>query len=238
MDTVISLGGSIIVPDKVDTPALNRFASVIMELLKEDAGRRFIVVVGGGAPAREWQTAYRTAALVLGAHEDNVQADWIGIMATRLNAQLVKAVFGGYCTDDVVIDPTANAGNENLFFTGRVLVAAGWKPGFSSDNDAVLLAKRFGVKTVINISNIERVYTSDPKTSAAPEPLDSVSWKEYRRLIGTDSWTPGKSLPFDPIASRNAEEAGIEVICAAGSDMENIRQILCGKPYTGTHIHI
>jgi uridylate kinase len=238
MDTVISLGGSVIVPDKVDTAALDRFARVIMELLREDDGRRFIVVVGGGGPAREWQTAYRTAALTLGEPEDKAQADWIGIMATRLNAQLVKAVFGGYCADDVVTDPTAKTGNDDRFFTGRVLVAAGWKPGFSSDNDAVLLAKRFGVRSVINISNIERVYTSDPKTSAAPEPLDSVSWKDYRRLIGVDDWTPGKSLPFDPVASRNAEEAGIGVICASGGDMENIRQILRGKPYIGTHIHV
>jgi uridylate kinase len=236
VDTVISLGGSVIVPDKVDTEALNRFARTIIELLKKDAGRRFIVVVGGGGPAREWQRAYRTAALLMGEPEDNSQADWIGIMATRLNAQLVKAVFGGYCADDVVTDPTA--GNGGRFFTGRVLVAAGWKPGFSSDNDAVLLAKRFGIKTVINISNIERVYNSDPKTNVAAEPLDSISWKDYRRLIGGDEWIPGKSLPFDPVASRNAEEAGIEVICAAGSDMENIRRIFCGEPYIGTRIHV
>jgi uridylate kinase len=238
MDTVISLGGSVIVPDKVDTVALHRFVRMITELLKEDSGRRFIVVVGGGAPAREWQAAYHTVTLRLTELEDNSQADWIGIMATRLNAQLVKAVFGGYCTDDVVVDPTVGDGDNDRFFTGKVLVAAGWKPGFSSDNDAVLLAKRFGVKTVVNISNIERVYTADPKTSSSSEPLDSVSWERYRHLIGSDEWIPGKSLPFDPVASRNAEEAGIEVICAAGSDMENIRRILCGQPYIGTHIHV
>jgi uridylate kinase len=66
--------------------------------------------------------------------------------------------------------------------------------------------------------------------------LDSITWKDFRRLTG-DVWTPGKNLPFDPVASRNAEEAGIEVICALGADIENLRQILCGGRYNGTHIH-
>jgi uridylate kinase len=47
-------------------------------------------------------------------------------MATRLNAQLVKAVFADLCPTDVVYDPTAAE-----VFAGRVMVAAGWKPGFS-----------------------------------------------------------------------------------------------------------
>jgi uridylate kinase len=240
VESVISVGGSIIAPDKVDTAYLQRFAGLIMELLREDERRRFVLVAGGGGPARLWQAAYRDASAALGNKTDDRQADWIGIMATRLNAQLVKALFGDYCADDVVTDPTAGAGKaagqEEGIFTGRVLVAAGWKPGFSSDNDAVLLAKRFGIKTIVNLSNIEKVYTADPKSHPDAKPLDSISWKDFRLLTGS-VWTPGKNLPFDPVASRNAEEAGIEVICASGRNIENLRQILSGGRYTGTRIH-
>jgi uridylate kinase len=234
MTSVISLGGSIVAPDKVDCRYLQKFVKLIETLLMEDEGERFIIVVGGGGPARAWQAAYKQVSGALGAAADDGQADWIGIMATRLNAQLVKALFGRYCADDVVTNP--EAGTAESIFTGRVLLAAGWKPGFSSDNDAVLLAKRFGARTVINLSNIEKVYTADPKVDPGAKPIDSISWAEFRALTG-DEWTPGKNVPFDPVASRNAAEAGVSVICAAGSDLENLRQILRGGSYTGTLIH-
>jgi uridylate kinase len=233
MTSVISAGGSIIAPDKVDELYLQKFVRLIEELLQADAERRFIIVSGGGGPARSWQSAYRVVSEALGRTADDGQADWIGIMATRLNARLVKALFGAYCVEDVVTDP--NVG-ESTSFAGRVLLAAGWKPGFSSDNDAVLLAKRFDAKTVINLSNIEAVYTADPKTDPSAKPISSISWKDFRLLTG-DVWTPGKNVPFDPVASRNAEEAGIEVICAAGRDLDNLRKIISGNPYTGTLIH-
>ncbi|MDR2344057.1 MAG: UMP kinase [Spirochaetaceae bacterium] len=234
MTRVISLGGSILAPDKVDCVFLQKFVRLIQDFVMENGAVRFIIVAGGGGPARSWQAAYRQLCGALGAAPNDAQADWIGIMATRLNAQLVKALFGPYCKDDVVVDP--GAGTTESIFTGQVLLAAGWKPGFSSDNDAVLLAKRFGADTVINLSNIEKVYTADPKTKPEAEPIDSISWKDFRALTG-DVWTPGKNVPFDPVASRNAEDSGISVICASGGDLDNLRQILCGGGYIGTLIH-
>jgi uridylate kinase len=231
MTNVISVGGSIVAPDKVDEAYLQRFVSLIVELLREDESRRFILVVGGGGPARAWQSAYRSVSRALGGTAQDSHADWIGVMATRLNAQLVKALFADYCTDAVITDPSGACP-----WTGRVLTAAGWKPGFSSDNDAVLLAVRFGAKTVINLSNIEKVYSADPKTYPLAKPIDSITWDGFLALTG-EEWMPGKNVPFDPVASRHAKEAGLDVICARGGDLENLRRILCGKPYTGTLIH-
>ena len=124
---------------------------------------------------------------------------------------------------------------ENLQFTGRVLIAGGWKPGFSTDTDAVYLARRFGANRVINLSNIRKVYTDDPKKNPEAKPIDSISWKDFRKIVG-DEWVPGKNTPFDPIASRLAEEAGIQVICAEGHSIENTIAILEGKPFEGTTI--
>ncbi|MDR1363229.1 MAG: UMP kinase [Spirochaetaceae bacterium] len=235
MTNIISLGGSIAAPDKVDECYLAKFVALIKELLNENADQRFIIVAGGGGPARAWQAAYHNISATLDNPINNEEADWIGIMATRLNAQLVKALFGDYCKDEVVTDPSAKCA-EGQLFSGRILLAAGWKPGFSSDNDAVLLAIRFGAKTVVNLSNIEKVYTADPKLDPHAKPIDSINWKDFRGITG-DEWTPGRNVPFDPIASRAAEEAGINVICAAGRDLENLRRILCGGAYTGTLIH-
>ena len=227
MVTVISLGGSIIAPESADSAFLRDFTEIIRGLLQEDGSRRFIFVVGGGGPARAWQNAYREVAG--GAFIDD-EADWIGIMATRLNAQLVKALMAEWCDRAVVTDPTQA---EPL--TGKVLVAAGWKPGFSSDNDAVLLAERFGAKTVVNLSNIEKIYTGDPKKDPSARPLDSVSWADFRSIVG-DEWVPGKNVPFDPVASRRASQIGLRVICAAGRDLDNLKNIIRGEKFTGTTI--
>jgi uridylate kinase len=234
MVTVISLGGSIVAPDGVDEAFLKDFVLLVREFLENDRDRKFILVTGGGGPARAWQNAYRNVAAALdpdgtGA-ADLGEADWIGIMATRLNAQLVKAVFGPYCEEPVVINPT-----EAESFMGRVLVAAGWKPGFSSDYDAVLLAEKFGAKTLINLSNIEKVYTGDPRKDPDAKPLDRISWVDFRSLVG-DEWTPGKNVPFDPVASRYAEKSGLTVICAAGKQLANLRKLLSGEAFTGTTI--
>jgi uridylate kinase len=97
MTSVISLGGSIVAPDKVDERYLEKFVELVKEFLREEAERRFIIVVGGGGPARAWQAAYRNVSAALGDTVNDESADWIGIMATRLNAHLVKALFGAYC---------------------------------------------------------------------------------------------------------------------------------------------
>jgi uridylate kinase len=120
-------------------------------------------------------------------------------------------------------------------FSGRVLVAAGWKPGFSTDNDAVLLAERFAAKTVINVSNTEKVYTADPRVNPDAKPLDEITWKDFRAMIG-DEWIPGKNTPFDPVASRRAENSRLTVFCI-GKDIDNIRRALDGEEFTGTRIY-
>jgi uridylate kinase len=232
MVTVLSLGGSIVAPEGVDEAFLKDFVALIGEMLEEDEKRRFILVTGGGGPARSWQRAYRniSAANELCGGVKDEQADWIGVMATRLNAQLVKAIMGDWCTQDVVTDPTQVGP-----LIGRVLVASGWKPGFSSDYDAVLLAERFQADRLINLSNIEQVYTDDPRKNPDATPIERISWADFRALVG-DEWVPGKNVPFDPVASRHAAKIGLQVVCAAGKNLENLKKLLRGEAFFGTTI--
>nr|QQK87088.1 uridylate kinase [Treponema denticola] len=230
MVTVLSVGGSIVAPDKPDFDFLDKFSKTIRSWLSQDSSRKIIMVIGGGAPARDYQNAYRTVCDLRKASAKNDEADWIGIMATRLNAQLVKAVFEDLCPNPVVYDPTTVD-----MFGGQILVAAGWKPGFSTDNDAVVLAERFSGNLVVNLSNIAKVYTDDPKKNPEAKPIDSISWEDFIKIVGTE-WVPGKNTPFDPIASQRAQKAGIKVICAAGKGIENLENILNGKDFKGTVI--
>lgn len=226
---VLSVGGSIVAPEYPDVDFVKKFVEMVKDFLETNKNDRLILVVGGGGPARIYQKAFRDVTNT--AQDSGTDAaDWIGIMATRLNAQFVKASFGDLCKEAVVTDPTV--ANE---FSGRILVAAGWKPGFSTDNDAVLLAEKFGADTVVNLSNIEKVYTDDPRKNPDAKPLDTISWADFRKMVG-DEWIPGKNCPFDPIASKKAESLGLVVVCAGGKNIENTRAILDGKSYIGTTI--
>lgn len=247
---VLSLGGSIVAPQEgPDVAFLAEFHARLESWFATLPDRRLILVVGGGGAARSYQAALRAFWKARASTETpgsaeasndserhnmaeryNVALDHIGIAATRLNAQLVKATMGQLCRDDVVTDPSAP-----IEFSGKVLVASGWKPGFSSDFDAVLLGERFGAKTVLNLSNIAKVYTADPRLDPAAKPIDRISWSGFRAMVGS-TWTPGANLPFDPIASARAEAAGIQVICAAGKNLDNLFRILDGQTYEGTLI--
>ena len=223
---VLSLGGSILVPDKIDTAYIGAFGDMLRRHFSDYANDRVVLVVGGGAPARRYQTACRE----LRPEVADEALDWIGVAATKLNAALIRHALGDLCEDPVVSDPSAPPR-----FTGRVLVGSGWKPGFSTDYDAVLLAKHLGAERVYNLSNIAHVYESDPKTNPEAQPLESLSWTTFRNMVG-DTWTPGGNLPFDPIAAAEADEAGLQVIVGDGRNLENIAAMLRGRPFEGTVI--
>lgn len=223
---VFDLGGSIVVPDKPDTDFLRDFLSFFTDWLNQDSSRRAIIVVGGGAPARIWQNAVRE--LVPQASHDSL--DWVGVMATRLNAEFMRAILGSLCPDSVVNNPTGD-----FSFTGRVLMAAGWKPGFSTDYDAVLLAERFGAQRVLMLSNIAQIYDSDPRNNPEAKAFSHLTWDEYMLLINK-KWVPGISVPFDPVAAEHAAKIGLSVVAADGRNLENLNAILHGNKFIGTEI--
>ena len=223
---VLSLGGSIIAPRGVDTAFLGEFCSLVDGRLSEDPRLKLIIVCGGGSLARDYQAALRE----LRPQAPGDDLDWVGVAATRVNGELVRRLFPSWCVEDLVTDPTAVS-----VFAGRVLVAAGWKPGFSTDNDAVVLAQRFSASLVINLSNISMVYSADPREHPDARPLQKLAWSEMLGIVGGE-WKPGKNTPFDATAARAAQASRIRVVFAEGRNLENLRQILAGGPYTGTTI--
>jgi uridylate kinase len=79
------------------------------------------------------------------------------------------------------------------------------------------------------------VYTDDPRKNPDAKPIETISWADFRAIVG-DEWVPGKNVPFDPVASRHAAKIGVRVICAAGRDLGNLKKLLRGEPFLGTTI--
>src|SRR3989344_3101656 len=203
---VVSVGGSLIVPDQIDTAFLSAFKALILE--KVQHGLSFTIIAGGGRTSRRYQDAANTVTPL-----SQADLDWIGIHATRLNAQLLRNIFVGYAHPEVIHNPTIDIDADE-----PVIIAAGWQPGCSTDYDAVLMAKNLGARRLVNLSNIDYVYDSDPKKNPKAKKIENISWAEFRKII-PDHWDPGLSSPFDPIAAKEAEALGLEVAIINGAHL-------------------
>ena len=220
---VISLGGSLIVPENIDIDFLKDFKSLILAHVVK--GKKFVIITGGGKIFRK----YRDVAKEL-ANPSILDLDWLGIASLKLNAQLLKVIFGEYAHNEVIADLSKNFSLEK-----PVVIGSAYKPGHSTDYDAILAAKSVGAKKIINLSNIDYVYDSDPKINPNAKKIEKISWAEYRKLIPAD-WTSGLNTPFDPIASKMAEEEGIEVVIMNGKPIDNLAKYLSGEKFLGTII--
>lgn len=221
---VLSLGGSIVVPDAIDANYLGTFKEFIHRRIAQ--GDRFILTVGGGKTARNYQAVAEQVSGV-----DDEERDWLGIHATRLNAHLLRTIFKDQAHPIIAKDFDVSLPD----FSEPILVGAGWKPGWSTDYIAVLLAERYQAKTVLNLSNIDYVYAEDPRENPDAQRFERISWAEFRKIVGNE-WTPGLSAPFDPIASKKAEALQLSVAILNGRNIENIESYLSGQSFQGTVI--
>jgi uridylate kinase len=226
---VISVGGSLVVPNgQIDTEFLACLNQFIRHQLAINLNLQFFLIIGGGMTARH----YRDAGFKVVGHElTSDDLDWLGIQATRLNAHLVRTIFQdiAYPTIienyDIICKPTE-----------QVVIAAGWKPGWSTDYCATLIGEDYGVHKIINLSNIPQVYDKDPNKFKDAKPKSIMRWKEFRGMVG-NTWNPGLNSPFDPIAARKAEELKMTVAVLSGKNFNNIESYISGKKFIGTIIN-
>jgi len=159
--TIIALGGSLIVPHLtddggIDVAYIRKFRSFIVQEIKR--GKRFVIVAGGGKTAR----VYRDAARHIGKVK-SADLDWVGIAATKLNAELLRIIF-------------QQAGDN-------VLVSAGSRPGWSTDYIAMRLAQKLNVQDVVIAGDTAFVYEKDPRKFPKAKALSRLTWSQYENLI-------------------------------------------------------
>lgn len=231
---VIAVGGSIIyhpvksksknlTHSELDLKFLESFNKFLRKFLKK--GTKFIIVVGGGRPARILQEA---AALL--SKVSDTDKDWIGIHATRLNAQLLGSIFRD--VSDPVIFDCRHKTNKLKY---PITVASGWRPGWSTDYVATALAYDFKAAEVIVAGKPAFVYRENPSHNPKAKPYEKITWREYRTLV-PKKWQPGFHAPVDPVAARLAAKEKIKAIVINGKDLKNFENLLKGKEFKGTVI--
>jgi len=235
---VISIGGSLLTKDtSLDNPDtytknFNRYAKTIKQLY--DDGNQLVVVCGGGTSARMFQK--------IGRHftKDIEMLDRLGIIATDLNAYLFIAALekleSGIVHNVVMKDP------NDVRFAGfetewkKIIVCSGWKPGCSTDLDAALQAEAIGAEVVINATNIDGVYTKDPKQFENAKKINRMSYIDFRKIISALPQTPGEYRLFDLKAIDVLQRRKIKLIIIDGNDPEEILRAAGGGEHKGTTI--
>lgn len=223
---IISIGGSIIIPPTgFDIEFLKKLRNLIVSRVKK--GDKFILVVGGGSTCRQYQTAAKGVVSMT-----DTDLDWLGIKTTIFNAEFVRFLFKDLAYPEIITNPT-----KKIKTNRPIILAAGWKPGWSTDYIAVLLAKTYGAKEVINASNVSYVYTADPKRDPTARILPSLTWSEMRKIIG-NRWVPGGNFPFDPIAAKTAQKLGLTVKFVKGTDLNLLGKAVENRDFKGTTIRL
>ncbi len=221
---ILSLGGSLIAPPSgIDWRFLKKFRALLLSQIKKD--KRFFIITGGGTTCRIYNQAAKKVT-----NPSAEDLDWMGIQATHLNAYLIKSIFRTLAYPEIIKDPTVRVKTKKL-----IIVGGGWRPGWSTDFDTTTIAKEYGIKTLINLSNIDYAYDKDPRKFRDAKKITKISWPEFRKLVG-DKWSPGLSTPFDPIASRQAEILKLKVIILNGKKIKNLRKCLNNEKFKGTVI--
>ena len=221
---VISVGGSMIFPENINAQFVKEFKKFVLEQVAK--GWKFLLIVGGGKLTRIFQEGAKN---ILGPGASKEDLDWLGIHTTRVNANQISTVFADIAQPKIITNPE----ESHIDMNADVVVAGGWKPGWSTDYVASKIAERIKAPYIINLTNVSQVYNDDPKKNPDAKPIEEMSWHDYREMIG-DEWIPGMNLPFDPIAAKLCQENDITVLIMNGNKLSNLKDAMNKGTFFGS----
>lgn len=220
---VISLGGSQIIPGKVNYSYLKKFKKIILSLKNK---YKFIIVCGGGYLAREYIKAVSKEKGDL-----NFQS-FAGINATRANARFVSYFFG--------YDPSYGIPKKKRilkkYLKEREIVFCGaldYKPNQTSDSTAADLAKDFN-SIFINLSNVRGLYDKNPLKYKNAKFVSLISWEDFDKMAQKIKFKPGQNFVLDQTASKIIKSNRIPTYLL--KEPEEILNVVSGKKYKGSLI--
>lgn len=222
---VISLGGSLIVPEKVDFKFLRDFRKTIRKYYKE---WRFVIVCGGGSIARKYIEILEKEGI-----KDEKELSMAGIKITRMNAEILIELFGKEANDKL---PMNMQEVKNNLHKNKVVIcgALRYAPKSTSDGTAAKLA-HFLKSEFINMTNIKGLYTANPLTNKKAKFIPYESWKDFDKRANKIKYHSGQHFVLDQKAATMIHKYKVKTYII-GKDVKNIYKILRGKKFTGTSI--
>jgi uridylate kinase len=194
------------------------------------SGVQVACVVGGG---NFWRGLSDAAAGM-----ERVTADNMGMLATVINALALQDALErvgvptrvqSAITVQQVAEPFIRRRAMRHLELGRVVIFAGGtgNPFFTTDTTAALRAAEIGAEAILKATNVDGVYTADPRRDPAAQRLATVSFTEVlQRNLGV----------MDAAAIALCRDNGLPIIVFDLSVEGNIRRAVWGEPI-GTLVH-
>ena len=222
---VMSLGGSLIIPNKINFKLLEQFKAVLRRFYKT---HKFVIVCGGGAIARAYIEALEKEK------RTEYEISQAGIRATRMNAMFMMQFFGNKEANDVL--PRDMKEIQDALKKNNVVIcgALRWVPHSTSDSTATKLASY--LKTdFINLTNIKGLYSDNPLTHKSAKFIPKDTWKLFEKRAHANHFKAGQHFVLDQKASTIIREHKINTYIL-GDNMNNLKNHLAGKSFIGTTI--
>lgn len=221
---VLSLGGSLIIPDEIDLDFLRKFREVIK---KNTKNYKFVIVCGGGSVARKYINALREEG-----KSDYLQS-LAGISVTRLNARFMAYFFGkdpewGIPHDMKHVSNLLK--REDIIFCGALRYA----PNQTSDATACRLAAALNAD-FINLTNVKGLYNKNPMKFKDAKFIPQATRQELAKIVHQVEQKPGMHAPVDYTAMKIILEHKLRVFIL-GKDAKQLDNLLNGKRFIGTRI--
>lgn len=216
MKIVIRIGGSVIA-SPVNPKLIGDYVEILKRLKGE--GHDVVVVVGGGALAREFIETAKNLGL-----EEKDQDD-VAISVSRIFAQLFMKKLGKLGCGKVLLTVEEVA---ECLGKGKIAVLGGLKPGMTTDAVAALVSERIGADVLIKATDQEGVYTKDPRKHADAVKLDHLSFDDLSNVLAENKHRAGIHQILDPKAVKILRTMRVKVFVLNGYKPENVLQVVKG----------
>lgn len=223
-NVVISLGGSLIIPEEMDVTFLDQFRKTVQKYYKT---HRFIIVCGGGSIARKYIAGLRKEK------RSEKEISLAGIRATRMNAAFMMQFFGKEANDTLPLDMHTV---KNNIHKNKVVIcgALRYTPKSTSDSTAARLAHMLKCD-FINITNVSGLYTADPHINKKAKLIRKISWKAFEEKARAKEYENGQHFVLDQRAAIFIRQNSVKTFII-GKNLKNFRNILDNKEFEGTLI--
>ena len=221
---VLSLGGSLIIPDNINVDYLKKFKKTV---LKNTEKYKFIIVCGGGNIARKYISALSEVGM------NDLFQSFAGISATRMNARFMSYFFRQNQERGIphtMKELKRYIRKYDVVFCG----ALEYKPDQTSDSTAAEIAKKF--RTIfINLTDVQGLYDKNPKEHKDAKFISKISWENFNKIIDKIKFKPGQHFVLDQTAAKMIMKSKTTTYIL-GKNMNQLENVLKGKKFKGTII--
>jgi len=205
----------------VDPDVVNEIALEIKEA--SELGVQIGIVVGGGNIFRGVEVSAKGM--------DRTTADYMGMLATILNALAIQNILDQTGIEtrvlsaiemDQVCEPYIRRRAIRHLERGRVVIFAGGigSPYFTTDTTAALRASEMGCDALLKGTQVDGVYTADPKKDPAATRFDRLT---YHDVLSKDLKV------MDAAAISLARENNIPILVFSIHDSGAFARVVCGE---------